>query len=76
MRKLFGVGTPRSLQGRRLAAAIAASLALLHLIYELLCRIGRADPAEQRLESAGDQLRVARAGSARRVSPTPSTTGC
>ena len=49
MRKRFGVGTPRGLQGR-LAAAIAACIALLDLIYEMLCGIGRPEPAEQRVE--------------------------
>jgi len=48
MRKRFGVGTPRGLQGR-LVAAIAACLALLDLIYDLLRGISRADPAEQRV---------------------------
>jgi transposase len=49
MRKRFGVGTPRGLQGR-LAAAIAACVVLLDLIYNILRGIGRSEPAEQRVE--------------------------
>ena len=49
MRKRFGVGTPRGLQGR-LAAVIAACLALLDGVYALLAGIGRLEPAEQRVE--------------------------
>lgn len=54
MRKRFGVGTPRGLQGR-LAAAIAACVALLDVIYAALAGIGRSEPAEQRadINSAG-----------------------
>ena len=39
MRKRFGIGTPRGLQGR-LASAIAACVALFDVIYELLQGIG------------------------------------
>ena len=49
MRKRFGVGTPRGLQGR-LAAAIAACAVLLDLIRELLGGAGRSEPVEQREE--------------------------
>jgi transposase len=49
MRKRFGIGTPRGLQGR-LAAAIAACVALLDVIYELLPGIGCSESAEQRAE--------------------------
>ena len=45
MRKRFGVGTPRGLQGR-LAAAIAAFVALLDLIGELLVVSGYPQPAD------------------------------
>jgi transposase len=50
MRKRFGVGTPRGLQGR-LAAAIAACFAFLDVIYGLLRGIGRSELAEQRVET-------------------------
>jgi hypothetical protein len=46
MRKRFGVGTPRGLQGR-LAAAIAACVALLGAIVDLLIVPGYPEPAEQ-----------------------------
>lgn len=48
MRKRYGVGTPRGLQGR-LAAVIATCVALLDLTYELLSDIARPEPAEQRV---------------------------
>lgn len=46
MRKRLGVGTPRGLQGR-MAAAIAACVALLDVIADLLRLRGRARHAEQ-----------------------------
>ena len=46
MRKRFGVGTPRGLQGR-LAAAIAAFVALIDLIGELLVVPGYPQPADR-----------------------------
>jgi transposase len=46
MRKRFGVGTPRGLQGR-LAAAIATFVALLDLIAALLVVPGRSELADQ-----------------------------
>ena len=49
MRKRFGVGTPRGLQGR-VAAVIAACLALLDGVYALLAGIGRSEPDEHRGE--------------------------
>ena len=55
MRKRFGVGTPRGLQGR-LAAAIAACIALLDIVYEMLNCIRRSEPAEQRVDIASAWL--------------------
>lgn len=49
MRKRFGVGTPRGLQGR-LAAAIAACIALVDLVYEILGAAAWSEPSEQRVE--------------------------
>jgi transposase len=46
MRKRFGIGTPRSLQGRA-AAAMAALVALIDLIGELLVARGYPQPADQ-----------------------------
>ncbi|HET6282980.1 MAG TPA: hypothetical protein VFH73_18610, partial [Polyangia bacterium] len=43
MRKLFGIGTPRGLQGR-LVAAIAVLVALSDLIYDLLAVPGYPHP--------------------------------
>ena len=49
MRKRFGVGTPRSLQGR-LAAAIAACVVLVDVISDLLMVPGRAADTEPRAD--------------------------
>jgi transposase len=46
MRKRFGVGTPRGLQGR-LVAAIAALAALIDLVWDLLVVPGHPRPARQ-----------------------------
>jgi hypothetical protein len=50
MRKRFGVGTPRGLQGR-LAAAIAACVVLVDVISSLLTVPGRASNPEPRADS-------------------------
>ena len=49
MRKRFGVGTPRSLQGR-LAAAIAVCVTLIDVISDLLAVPGRAPYTEPRAD--------------------------
>jgi len=49
MRNRFGVGTPRGLQGR-LAAAIAACVVLLDLIYEILAGTGHPEHAEREID--------------------------
>lgn len=56
MRKRFGVGTPRGLQGR-LAAATAALVALIDLIGQLLAVPGYPQPANR--PAIGDSTRLA-----------------
>ena len=71
MRKRFGVGTPRGLQGR-LAPAIAACVALMDAVYEML-----RGTAVRPLRTAGrDQLDLARARNPRGMSVSAFTTGC
>ena len=71
MRKRFGVGTPRRLQGR-LAAATAALVALIDLIRELLAVPGYPQPANR--PAIGDSTWLTPELVADR--PKPSTTGC
>jgi hypothetical protein len=55
MRKRFGVGTPRGLQGR-LAAAIAACVVLVDVISSLLTVPGRAPHPEPRADATSSWL--------------------